>query len=196
MSVDCEVSVASVGNVVRFPSHGSTTHDARTPSAKKSRWGKSDDELHNFNNILIWLNNKGQLIFYKIKLKSTVYSKDSILLYTNAFYVNDKNSWEKVDHRGIFICYFEFQSYTSVFTPTETNSRYRPMYNPTADLGGYQNTVGSTGSPLNQSAIIADFVRRTSSNVGNLSTICEDSEDASNKCIATEDTDDKKPILS
>ena len=75
MSIDCEVSVASVGDVVRFPSHGSTTHDARTPSAKKSRWGKSDDELHNFNNILIWLNNKGQLIFYKIKLKSTVYSK-------------------------------------------------------------------------------------------------------------------------
>ena len=77
MSIDREVSVASVGDGVCFPSYGSTTYDARTPSAKKSRWGKSDKELRNFNDsILIWLNNnlKGKLYFYEIRLTSTVNS--------------------------------------------------------------------------------------------------------------------------
>ena len=90
----------------------------------------------------------------------------------------------------------KFQSYTSVFTATDQNNRYRPIYNPTAEGGGYQNSVPNN-SPQIQSNMTVAAVRRTSSNMtNNLSTICEDSEDTSGRAVTSEETDDRKPILS
>ena len=99
-------------------------------------------------------------------------------------------------HTAIWYVSLPFKSYTSVFTPAGTHSRYRSMYNPTVDGGMYQSTAEISGSPYNQSTANASCVQRTISNAGNLSTICEDSEEANSKCVMDSDTNDKRPILS